>query len=146
MRARWLLSVVPVLFVAADAPQTELAKKELEKFQGTWQLVSAETDAKKAPDENVKQTRVVIEGSKHTVYFGDKAVVHQIPFQIDPTTDPKSVTDTLPDGRTIKSIYKLEGDTLTSCAAPAGKDRPKEFSAMAGTGQTLRVFRRVKKS
>src|SRR4051812_9597941 len=101
MRRAWLLSVVSVLLVAADAPKSDLIKKELEKFQGTWQLVSAETDGAKAPEENVKQTRVVIEGSKHTVYFGDKAVVHQIPFELDPTTDPKSVTDTLADGRTI---------------------------------------------
>lgn len=146
MRLRCLGAVLPVLLIAADDPKADAVKAELAKFQGTWQLVSAETDGKKAPEENVKQTRVVIDGRKHTVYFGDKAVVHQIPFEIDPTTEPKSVTDTLPDGQTIKSIYKLDGDTLTSCAAAAGKDRPKEFSAKAGSGQTLRVFRRVTKS
>jgi uncharacterized protein (TIGR03067 family) len=146
MRLRCFFVLVPALLVGADAPKADLVKKETEYFQGPWQLVSAETDGKKASDENVKQTRVVIEGSKHTVYFGDKPVVHQIPFEIDPTTTPKSVTDTLPDGRTIKGIYKLDGDTLTNCVAAPGKDRPKEFSGKAGTGQTLRVFQRVKKS
>ena len=48
---------------------------ELQKFQGTWQLVSAETDGKSAPDEQVKKTRVVIEGGKHTVHVGDTMVV-----------------------------------------------------------------------
>jgi uncharacterized protein (TIGR03067 family) len=144
MQMRWVFAVVPVLLLGADSAKDTAAKKELEKFQGTWQLVSAETDGKKAPEDRVKQTRVVIKGSKHTVYFGDKAVVHEIPFALDPTTAPKSVTDTLPDGQTIKSIYELDGDTLRSCAAAIGKDRPKEFSAKEGTGQTLRVFKRVK--
>ena len=63
MRMRWVLVVVPVLLIGADAPKDDAAKKELEKFQGTWQLVSAETDGKVAPEEQVKQTRVVIKGS-----------------------------------------------------------------------------------
>ena len=143
---RWLLAVVPVLLIGADAAKDDVVKRETEKFQGTWQLVSAESDGKKAPEDRVKQTRVVIKGSKHTVYFGDKEVVREIPFAIDPTTTPKSVTDMLPDGRTIKSIYELDGDTLKTCAAAAGKDRPTEFSAKEGSGQTLRVFKRVKNS
>jgi uncharacterized protein (TIGR03067 family) len=126
-----------------DAPRSDAAKKELEKFQGTWQLVSAETDGVAAPAERVKQIRVVIDGSKHTVFFGDQEVAHQIPFELDPTTKPKSVTDSLPDGQTIKGIYEIDGDTLKSCVAAPGKDRPKEFTAKACSGLTLRVFKRV---
>ena len=144
MRMRLLVAVLPFALVGADAAKDDLVKKEVEKLRGTWQLVSAETDGKKAPEENVKQTRIVFEGQKHTVYFGDKKVVHQIPFELDPTTMPKSVTDTLPDGRTIKGIYEIDGDTLRSCVAGPGKDRPSEFSAKEGTKQTLRVFKRVK--
>jgi len=141
---RLLVAVLPFALVGADAAKDHLVKKEVEKFGGTWQLVSAETDGKKASEENVKQTRIVFEGQKHTVYFGEKKVVHQIPFELDPTTRPKSVTDTLPDGQTIKGIYEIDGDTLRSCVAGPGKDRPKEFTAKEGTRQTLRVFKRVK--
>ncbi len=144
MWLRSLFVVVPVLLVGADAPPGDAAKKELDRFQGTWQLLSAETNGEKAPEERVKQIRAVIEASKHTVYFGDKKVADGIPFQLDPTTNPKSVTDTLPDGSTIKGIYELDGDTLKSCVAAPGKDRPKEFTAKAGSGQTLRTFTRVK--
>ena len=45
-------------------------------------------------------------------------------FTIDPIRTPKETTDTLPDGSTIKGIYELSGDTLKSCVAPVGKDRP----------------------
>jgi uncharacterized protein (TIGR03067 family) len=144
MRMRVVLVAVPALLIGADAPKDAVVQKELAQFQGNWQLVSAETDGKKVPEEQVAKVRVVIEGSKHSVYAGDQRLVHEIPFTIDPTTKPKSVTDTLPDGRTIKGIYELDGDTLRSCVAGPGKDRPKEFTAKEGSGQTLRVFKRVK--
>jgi len=135
--------VTAALTLGADAPP-DAVKQELAKLQGTWQLVSAETDGQKAPEERVQQTRVVIAGSKHTVYFGADAVAKDVPFTLDPTKSPKATDDTLSDGQVVRGIYKLDGDILTSCVAQAGKDRPTEFTAQAGSGQMLRVFRRAK--
>jgi uncharacterized protein (TIGR03067 family) len=131
---------------AGDAKRP-LVERELARFQGTWQLVSAEADGVKAPWDWTDKIRVVIKGSRHAVMFGDKEVAHSIPFAIDPTTTPKSVVDTLeagPDvGEQIKGIYNLEGDTLTSCVARTGEERPTGFASKPGTGHTLRVFGRV---
>jgi uncharacterized protein (TIGR03067 family) len=128
-----------------NAPtEGDAAKKELAKLQGTWQLLSAETDGKKLPEEQVKQIRVVIKDEKHTVYFGEKVVAEGVAFKVDPTRSPKEVEDTLRDGRKIRGIYELDGDTLRSCVAPPDKDRPTEFAGGKGSGSTLRVFRRVK--
>jgi uncharacterized protein (TIGR03067 family) len=140
------LSLAAALLAAltATAADNDAAKQELKKLQGTWQLVSAETDGKKAEKEKAEKVRVVIKGSKHTVYFDDKPIAKDVTFAIDPSKKPKEVTDTLADDRTIKGIYELDGDTLKSCVAPPGKDRPKEFSAKEGSGHTLRVFKRVK--
>jgi len=131
-----LCLTTPVL--AADA------NDELAKFTGTWQLVSAVRDGKQTPEDVVSKIRVVIKDGKHTVHFGDEAVVKEIPFTVDAMKEPKETTDTLPDGKTIKGIYKLDGDMLTSCVAEPDKDRPKEFASKAGSGHTLRVFKRVK--
>jgi uncharacterized protein (TIGR03067 family) len=148
MHLFWSVAALALLsssgsFVAADDAKADAIKKELAKLQGTWQLLSAETDGKLAPAEQVKKIRVVIKENSHTVYFGDKPLAEKVRFEIDPTKKPKTTDDTLADGRVIRGIYELDGDTLRSCVAAIGKERPTEFSAKAGTGQTLRVFRRM---
>jgi uncharacterized protein (TIGR03067 family) len=151
----WLawVACVAVGLAGSDDPQrrgsqTEASQDELERFQGTWQLVSAESNGEKAPEERVKQIRVTISGNTHTVRFGDQVIAHDVSFELDPTKTPKEVTDTINDGpnkgKQIRGIYRLEGDMLTSCVAAIGKERPTEFAAGPGSGHTLRVFRRVK--
>ena len=136
-----LLTLSIVLLVGY---QDDAAKAEIKKFDGTWQLTSAIADGKKTPDEIVKKIRVVIKDGKHTVYFEKDVVAKEVPFKIDATQTPKTVEDSLPDGTTIKGIYKIDGDTLTSCVAQIGKDRPTKFESTEGSGHTLRVFTRVK--
>src|SRR5262249_5845325 len=117
---------------------------ELKKLEGTWQLVSAVNDGKDTDAEVTKKIRVVIKDGKHTVYFSDTVVVKEIPFTIDVAANPKTTEDKLPDGKTIKGIYKLDRDKLTSCMAAVGKDRPTEFVSKSGSNHILRVFTRAK--
>jgi uncharacterized protein (TIGR03067 family) len=142
-----LLCAVVGLPSCPETGTADEAKEELAKLQGTWQLISAETDGTKAPDERVKKIQVIISGNRHSVRFGDQVIAHDVSFEIDTSTSPKAVTDTLnegPDkGKQIRGIYKLEGDVLTSCVAAVDKDRPVEFSAKQGSGHTLRMFHRV---
>jgi uncharacterized protein (TIGR03067 family) len=136
--------IVLVVLAPLARPADDAAEAELKKFQGTWQLISAKTDGKKMDKETAAKIRVVIAGAKHTVFLDGKAIAKEVAFALDPSRKPKEVTDTLPNGKQIKGIYELDGDTLKSCVAPVGKDRPKEFSGEEGTGNTLRVFERVK--
>jgi hypothetical protein len=70
-------------------------------------------------------------------------VAHAIPVAVDTSAEPHATTDTLPDGRRIFGIFRLEGDTLISCVAEPEMERPAAFESRPGSGHTLRVFRRV---
>jgi uncharacterized protein (TIGR03067 family) len=141
---RYSVGLAAAVIVAGALGADDAVRAELARLDGTWQLVSATPGGKEPPGEVVKKIRVVIKAGRHTVYFGDDVVAKEIPFTIDPARDPKATTDTLPGGKEIKGIYKLDGDTLTSCVAEVGKERPSEFASRPGSGHTLRVFERVK--
>jgi uncharacterized protein (TIGR03067 family) len=131
-----------------EGKKNQAIAAELAKLQGTWQLISAETNGKKMPEDQVKQIRVKIEKDHHTVTFGDQVVVHGVKFTLDPTTQPKSIEDALAEepnkGKKIRGIYLVEGDSLTSCVGAIDAPRPTEFSSKPGSGQSLRRFQRVK--
>jgi uncharacterized protein (TIGR03067 family) len=127
----------------AQEERDDDARKELSRLQGTWMLVAADVEGTKTPREKIQRMKVVIEGDHYTLHFGGHVLAKDIRFQIDATRSPKSVDDVLEDGKVIRGIYQLDGDTLYSCMAEVGKDRPTDFVARAGSGHTLRVFRRV---
>lgn len=143
MVCRSLIAIALMVTLAVGKEDLEQEiKNELKKLEGTWQLSSAVVDGKETAEDTIKKIRVVIHDGKHAVYFGDDVVVKEIPFTINPTVNPKQTTDTLPDGRTIKGIYKIDGDTLTSCMSAIGKDPPTEFLSKPNSGYSLRVFKR----
>jgi uncharacterized protein (TIGR03067 family) len=132
---------------SSSRPKNQAVATELEKVQGTWQLISSETDGKRLPDDQVKKIRVLIEGDHHIVTFDGKPLAGNVKFTIDPTTTPKSSDDSLEQepnkGKKIRGIYRLEGDKLTSCVGAIDAPRPTDFSAKPGSGRSLRRFRRV---
>jgi uncharacterized protein (TIGR03067 family) len=139
-----VIALALALLAAADQPAESRSKAEAKEFEGTWQLVSAIKDGKPTPADVVHKIGVVIKDGRHSVFFKDHVLADRIPYAIDPTRSPKQSTDTLPDGKQIQGIDQIDGDTLKSCVAEPGKDRPTEFASKPGTGQTLRVFKRVK--
>jgi uncharacterized protein (TIGR03067 family) len=142
-----MLAAVCVLLAlpAAEPKKDELAKKELEKLQGTWKLVSIEKRGQKFDAEGKvpDSFNMVIAGDKMT--FGKR----EITFTIDLTTDPKLIDLThVKEKVTIESIYKLDGDTFTMCYRPGdapAKDRPTAFKTDEKTTYEIRVYKREKK-
>jgi uncharacterized protein (TIGR03067 family) len=145
-----LLSPVGYAF-GADVGGAD-AKKELDKFQGTWVMVSAEMDGKKAVDETVKKGEIVYDGNKMLITVPNQTpetIVAEI-VKLDPTKNPKEMHFVRKNGpsagKTLIGIYTFKGDDQYDFALdPAGKTTLKEFATKEGTGHVHNTWKRVKK-
>jgi uncharacterized protein (TIGR03067 family) len=125
--------------------QKEGADKKLEKFQGKWATASVTVDGE-AEDE-IKDRFLAIKGDKATFLDKDKERGTGS-MKLDPGKSPARLDFTYEDGpakgKTLKGIYKFEGDTLTLCYGGFGKNRPTEFASKAGSGTILIIQKRAK--
>jgi uncharacterized protein (TIGR03067 family) len=145
MCVRAVLPCVVILLIAAATPAQD-PKKELDKLQGEWTMVSLEQKGKKASDEAVKVYKLTIKEDQWivTTSTGGES---KMTFKIDPSKDPKTIDFTFKSGNkdiVSRGIYKLAGDTLTLCRTTGDTDRPKEFKTTAVAG-VLVEWKRAKK-
>jgi uncharacterized protein (TIGR03067 family) len=130
--------------------QNEVFKKELKALAGTWKPISSETDGNKTPEERLKDSRMTrYENGKVIGKRGDTVVLEGMVKKIDAAKKPKTIDTEITmgelKGKTILGIYELDGDTLKVCIVlPDRGERPTEFSAKAGSGQSLTVYKRDK--
>jgi uncharacterized protein (TIGR03067 family) len=136
-----------LLVLVGGGDATEDAKRELEKFQGTWKWVSMVSDGMKLSEEVFKNSRLVIDGNKFTAK-DPQETLHGT-FVVSVKSKPKTIDVTFTEGpekgKAFKGIYELEGDTYKVCIALPGKDRPTEFVSKPGSENVLEVLQRVKR-
>ena len=144
---RFSVLVLSMVLTAAFADSdTDSNAKDLEKMQGDWAVVSFVVDGVKAEDDNAQSLFRTVKGNQYTVFLFDKPLATGT-FKIDATKKPKTI-DFTPDkmaGKSILGIYQMDGDTIKTCYAPPGKDRPTQFSSKKGPEHTLMVWEREKK-
>jgi uncharacterized protein (TIGR03067 family) len=141
----WQLLTV-ALVVAAPVP-AEKEKKDEEKIQGTWTVVSLESGGKKAPDDDVKNVKFVFKDD--TVTINDPKREEKAKIKLDASKKPKAIDiqpeDKGGDKKPVLGIYELKDDELKICFAKGGGERPTELVSKAGTEQSLVVLKREKK-
>jgi uncharacterized protein (TIGR03067 family) len=133
---------------AAGDAREEAVARDLRTFKGTWRLSYKEVDGKKFSEEEIKDLIGTVDGSgKVTVRRGDK-VVGAGTIKLDPTRKPKAIDVTFTEGdrkgTTALGIYEIDSDVFRVCLPRAGDERPDDFSARAGSGRTLIVYKREK--
>jgi uncharacterized protein (TIGR03067 family) len=120
-------------------------KKELEKFQGKWAMVSLTLDGGKFED-NVKQF-MVVKGTKSIAMENDMERGSGT-IKIDPTKNPPHYDITYDSGPAkgmkAQGIYKIEDDKITIVVARPGKERPTKLASEPGSGTMMFVFKKVK--
>ncbi len=124
----------------------DAVQKDRKQMAGTWQVISYEKDGNKAPPDQLAKTTFSADG-KFVVEHEGKTVAAGTTV-IDPSKTPKHSDAVFKVGDVTsktKGIYEVDGDNMKICYALPGKDRPTEFSAKAGSGQVLIVYKRDKR-
>lgn len=132
--------------ICAANADNEPAKKDLERFQGNWTLISAERDGKKTPEQEAKKLSLTIQGNQF-ILRKDSVVISEGTMTLDPNKKPKELDETITagpnKGKVFSAIYEIDNEHHRICFAGPGKARPTEFSS--GNGGLLQVWRREKK-
>ena len=114
---------------------------DLDRLQGTWNIVALEIEGQKFPPGG---SSITIAGDAFV--SRNMGAVYEGTVRLDETRAPKALdlnfTKGPEAGGVGLGIYALDGDTWTICLGFAGKTRPAEFRAPKGTGYALETLKR----
>ena len=137
--------LVAALVLAAPAPAED--KKDAEKLQGEWMIVSFDRGTIREPgDAEATKWKVVIKDDLMTINDGKRD--EKVTIRLDSAKKPKEIDLTPQDkgaDAKVLGIYELNGDDLKICFTKAGGARPTKFAWDPDAGKTLIVFKRQKK-
>jgi uncharacterized protein (TIGR03067 family) len=117
--------------------------KDLEKLQGDWDLVSAETKGKDITKVAKQSFSMKIKGKKFRLESGGNLL--QFTFRVNSAKSPKEIDFKTAAALTALGIFAFDGDKLKLSWLPAGKGRPKGFATDAKTNQFTFVVKRKKR-
>ncbi len=142
----FLLTTVGAIAATGDTLE-EAVKKDRKLHEGTWKIVALEINGNKAEADDAKKLTVVNGPDGTWSLRSEGNEVAKGTSIIDPTRKPKEIELTQTEGegkgKPLLGIYEIGERTRKLCIAPAGKDRPKEFSTAEGNEHILVTFERV---
>ncbi len=131
------------------AEDSSAVKKDMAGLQGEWTLVSGTADGQPMAEGMVKQMKRVCKGDEVTVTMGTQVIL-KAKISVDPEKKPKTIdydmTGGVNAGKKQLGIYELDGDSLKSCFAAPGAERPADFTNKEGDRRTLTVWKRKSSS
>jgi uncharacterized protein (TIGR03067 family) len=146
MLLRALAPLAVLLLLAADDKKD--AKKDQEKLQGTWDVVSLEVAGNTVPKDKLENFRSTIKDDVMSHKGAEEGKTEEVTFVLDPSQKPKAIDMTLKKGgqagQVILGIYSLDGDNLKLCMNQPGLERPKEFVSKAESRVVLIMLKRAK--
>ena len=143
-----LCPVFMFTIATADDAKDEAIKKDRQQIAGTWQIVELVVNGNPAKDEDARKLTVVNGNDGTWSLRSEGKEISRGTSTFDPTVKPKTIDFTPAIGdakdKLHLGIYELGEDVRKLCFAPAGKDRPTDFTSEPDSGHILVKFERVK--
>lgn len=134
-------SLLTVLLLAGDPT-------DLDRMQGTWEIVSLIEKGKAAPKAELDALVVVIDKDSFTTLEKGEPVV-KYRLKLDPAKNPKAIDFTHLGGqnkdRTEPGIYQFENDLLKLVLDEDKKGRPTVFEGKETESYSVMVLRKKAK-
>jgi RNA polymerase sigma factor (sigma-70 family) len=149
-----VLVFVRMAMVAGEQTDRDATvKQELKKLEGTWEVVSVESDGRQGAAEDLKGLAYVFETNGKWKLQKDGEAQAEGTFTVDPAQKPRRIDYKIESsiseeskGKSSLGIYELDGDTLKVCRTwPDHDQRPTEFAAGAGSKCILTELKRKRK-
>lgn len=140
MRAATLLGLMAASVGCTSTGQSQPAKSDFDRLQGTWQLESGERNGEQVSTDVAKNVTLTFAGSSLKTKKADS--VSEATFALHPESNPKGF-DLDMDGSPGLGIYKIEGSSLTILHGEVGDPRPANFDAVKGGNLTLLVLEKT---
>ncbi|MGD9720961.1 MAG: TIGR03067 domain-containing protein [Pirellulales bacterium] len=154
MKLSLWIALAAVCLVAAD-PQADAdkAKREsrerrnLQRWQGTFEAVSIVVDGKVTPPEQLKNRKLTVKGNKYKFENGDFQETGS--YKWDVMKEPREVdivVESGPDkGKVWTAIYSTSEQGLMICLDKDNKKRPTATVALPGSNVINEVWKKVSK-
>jgi uncharacterized protein (TIGR03067 family) len=142
-----VISGLGLLFVACNRQQPAAAapKTDLDRFQGTWNLVAAVKDGAVLPEDKVKATTIVFKVDTFRLSASGQAdygFSTEGTIKLDENKTPKEIDTISTEKEVMLGIYRMDDNGYKVCFAPAGKPRPTDLRSEPGSGNILQSWAR----
>lgn len=142
MSAAFMVLVATLAYAIPEPPRAGLLQPSQSgevRLQGTWLATFGKFNGTRWSPANVLEFKLRIDGTRYRITSGkrtEEGRYRMVPGGLDflPATGPLA-------GSTIRAIFHLDEDRLMLCLSPPGTDRPRGFSAEAGTDHIWIIFR-----